>query len=99
MRNFRGLFYTVAAIMLLSGVSWLAYALFKKLSQPSESPFNAIPGNSAMIIQLNRAGNLLDELNRSNLLWKELSRIPGISSVKTELHYVDSVSKKNEEIS
>lgn len=99
MRNFRGLFYTVAAIMLLSGVSWLAYALFKKLSQPSESPFNAIPGNSAMIIQLNRAGNLLDELNRSNLLWKELARIPGINSVKTELHYVDSVSKKNEEIS
>ncbi len=98
MRNFRGLFYTLAVIILISGVSWLAYTLFKKLSQPNESPFNAIPGNSAMIIQLNRAGNLLDELNRSNLLWKELSRIPGINSVQTELRYVDSVSRKNEEV-
>jgi len=98
MRNFRTILIVLAVVVAVAGFSWLGYALYNKFQRPSESPFNAIPGNTALIIQLNKAGNLLEELNRSNLLWRALSRFPGISTVKNELHYVDSASRKNEKI-
>jgi hypothetical protein len=85
-------------LVALTGFSWLGYTIYNKFQRPSESPFNAIPGNTALIIQLNKAGNLLEELNRSNLLWKALARFPGINPVKNELHYVDSTSRKNDKI-
>ncbi|MCX6268367.1 MAG: hypothetical protein NTW16_13565 [Bacteroidetes bacterium] len=98
MRNFRTILIALAIVLTATGFSWLGYTVYTKFQRPSESPFNAIPGNTALIIQLNKAGNLLEELNRSNLLWKAFSRIPGINTVKNELHYVDSSSRKNEKI-
>ncbi|MEI7980145.1 MAG: hypothetical protein WCI71_00740, partial [Bacteroidota bacterium] len=98
MRNFRIVLLILASVTLLACISWLGFNLYGRIGQPSESPFNAIPGNTALIIKLNKAGNLLEELNRSNLLWKAISRFPGISSVRNELHFVDSSSRKNEKI-
>jgi hypothetical protein len=86
-------------LAVLAGISWLGYLLYQKFQRPGESPINAIPGNTALIIKLNKAGNLWGELNRSNLLWKELARFPGISSVRNDLRIVDSVSRKNAMIS
>jgi hypothetical protein len=99
MRNFRSILIVLVLVIAVAGFSWLGYALYNKFQRPAESPFSAIPGNTALIIQLNKAGNLLEELNRSNLLWRALSRFPGINTVKNELHYVDSASRKNEKIS
>jgi hypothetical protein len=98
MRNFRNLLILFAGLVALTGFSWLGYTLYNKFQPPAESTFNAIPGNTALIIQLNKAGNLLEELNRSNLLWRALSRLPGINTVRNELQYVDSASRKNEKI-
>ncbi|MEI7724450.1 MAG: DUF3352 domain-containing protein [Bacteroidota bacterium] len=98
MKNFRGILIALSILVAVSGFSWLGYIIYNKFQRPAESPFNAIPGNTALIIQLNKAGNLLEELNRSNLLWRALSRFPGINSVKNELHYVDSISRKNDKI-
>ncbi|MCX6306636.1 MAG: DUF3352 domain-containing protein [Bacteroidetes bacterium] len=98
MRNLRTILIVCGAVLAVTGFSWLGYTLYNKFQPPSESPFNAVPGNTALIIQLNKAGNLLEELNRSNLLWRALSRFPGINTVKNELHYVDSTSRKNGKI-
>ena len=67
--------------------------------QADESPLNAVPDNTAMIIKINKPGNLWEELNRSNLVWKSLSRYPVIRSVRNELYLFDSISRKNEKIS
>ena len=98
MRNLRIILITLAGVVAATGFSWFGYNLFQKFHRPAESPFNAIPGNTALIIQLNKAGNLLEELNRSNLLWKALSRFPGINVVRNEIQFVDSSSRKNEKI-
>ncbi len=98
MGKFRSILIAFAVIVAITAFSWLGYTIYNKFQRPAESPFNAIPGNTALIIQLNKAGNLLEELNRSNLLWKAMSRFPGINMVKNELHYVDSTSRKNEKI-
>ena len=98
MRNLRIILITLVVVVAATGFSWFGYSLFQKFHRPAESPFNAIPGNTALIIQLNKAGNLLEELNRSNLLWKALSRFPGINVVRNEIQFVDSSSRKNEKI-
>ncbi|MCK9219007.1 MAG: hypothetical protein M0P47_03020 [Bacteroidales bacterium] len=98
MKNLRIFFFTLTALVLVLGLSWLGYLLYQRTRQPNESPFNAVPGNTALIIKLNKAGNLLEELNRSNLLWKALVRFPGIETVRNELHFVDSASRKNPKI-
>jgi hypothetical protein len=99
MKNIRSFLIILIVFVALTGFGWLGFILYNKFQRPAESPFNAVPGNTAIIIQLNKAGNLLEELNRSNLLWKALSRFPGINVVRNELHYVDSSSHKNEKIS
>ncbi len=98
MKNLRIYLLAFAAVVTLAGFSWLSFSLYQKIHRPAESPFNAIPGNTALIIQINKAGNLLEEMNRSNLLWKALSRFPGISVVRNELQFVDSAGRKNEKI-
>lgn len=99
MRNLRIFLISVAALTLLTGFFGLGYHLYQKFRDHPESPMNAIPGNTALIIQLNQAGSLLGELNRSNLIWKSVSRFPGIQTVRNELQYLDSASRKSESIS
>lgn len=98
-RNLKIFLAVVAATTVLAGFAWLGYALYGKFHRPAASPFSAIPGNTALIIQLNGAGNLLGELDRSNLVWRAMLQFPGIDRIRDELHYVDSAGKKNEEVS
>ena len=98
MKTIRITLISIAAIISLSGLSYFGYQLYQKFQRPVESPFNAIPGNTALIIKLNKAGNLWKELNRSNLLWKSLSRFPGVSSIRNEIQFLDSASRKNEKV-
>ena len=99
MRKIRTGLIVAFSIILLTGFSWIGYRIFHRYTLHSESPFNAIPGNTALIIQLNQAGNLFEELNRSNLLWKSISHFPGINTIRNELQYIDSTSRKNPKIS
>ena len=98
MRNFRTILISIAALVALTGFAWFGYNLYQRFHRPAESPFNAIPGNTACILQLNKAGNLLEELNRSNLLWKALSSFPGINVERNELQFIDSASRQNQKI-
>lgn len=98
MKNIRIFLISLASLTFLAGFSGIGYLLYNKFNRKAESPFNAIPGNTAMIIQLNQAGQLLSELNRTNLLWRSVSRFPGILTVRTELKYIDSASRTNEHI-
>ena len=98
MKKLRSILLILAVLIIILLLSWFGYNLYRRIGPPSESPFNAIPGNTALIIKLNKAGNLLEELNRSNLLWKAIARLPGIDSVRKELQFVDSASRKNEKI-
>jgi len=98
MRNIRLAVIITGAVILMGIIILLGSRIFEKFRQPAESPFKAIPGNTALIIKLNKAGNLLEELNRSNLLWRELCRFPGINSVRNELQAVDSASRKNKRV-
>ena len=88
-----------AAAVLIALVFWGIYNLVRLTGQPEESPLNAIPDNTALIIKINKPGNLWEELNRSSLIWKSLSHYPVIRSIKNELHLFDSISRRNVKIS
>ncbi|MCX6282753.1 MAG: hypothetical protein NTW31_00730 [Bacteroidetes bacterium] len=91
--------FSVGAAIVIAVLGWGIYRLAEYSVQPDESPLNAVPDNTALIIKINKPGNLWEELNRSNLIWKSLSRYPVIRSIKNELHLFDSISRKNQNIS
>ena len=95
MKTVRIIFFSLAAILMLAGFSYAGYMLYQKLRRPAESPFNAIPENTALILKFNKAETLWEDFNRSNLLWKELTRFPGISAVRDEILVLDSARRKN----
>lgn len=95
MKKVRITLYSLAAVLMIAGFSYAGYLIYQKLRRPAESPFNAIPENTALIIKLNKAGTLWEDLNRSNLLWKELTRFPGISAIRDEIQSLDSARRKN----
>ncbi|MCX6286551.1 MAG: hypothetical protein NTY96_05505 [Bacteroidetes bacterium] len=92
-------FLSLGAAVLLAALFWGIYSLAEYSVQPDESPLNAVPDNTAFIIKINKPGNLWEELNRSNLIWKSLSHYPVIRSIKNELHLFDSISRRNDKIS
>ena len=68
--------------LLLASLAWGIYSLARYASQPAESPLNAVPDNTALIIKINKPGNLWEELNRSNLIWTSLSHYPVIRQIR-----------------
>jgi len=92
-------FIVPGVIVLIALISWGIYSLAGLAGQPEESPINAIPDNTALIIKINKPGNLWEELNRSNLIWKSLSHYPAVRLLKNEFHLFDSISRRNEKIS
>ena len=91
-------YIVAAAAVMVILISWGIFSLARFTSQPEESPLNAIPDNTALIIKINKPGNLWEELNRSSLIWKSLSHYPVIRAIKNELHLFDSISRRNEKI-
>ena len=84
------------AIFLALGIPYLGLCpLPEDCTAPKNLPLSAVPDKSAFIIKINHPLDLFGELNRSNLVWKELSTYPGISAVKDELRMLDSVSRMN----
>ena len=91
--------FAAGAVLTALLLVWGIYSLTDYSNQPDESPLNAVPDNTALIIKISKPGNLWEELNRSSLIWKSLSYYPVIRSLRNELHLFDSISRKNEKIS
>ena len=99
MKNPKTWLLALGAVVLVTVLIWGIYLLAQYTRHTDESPLNAVPDNTALIIKINRPGNLWEELNRSNLIWNSLSRYPVIRSIRNELYLFDSISRKNEKIS
>jgi|GEM_PF-370369 len=86
------------AVMLASGILYLAYLLYQSLQTPARDPVQAIPDRTALIIRINRPLELLEELTRTNLIWKELLKYPGVKPIQEQLLLIDSMSRGNPKI-
>ena len=88
----------VPALILIAGIAYLGWWLFPKFQQTTESPYKAIPPDAALIIRINNPANVIDDLEHSNVLWKELSNLPGVLAFRDKVHLLDSLVKKNDEL-
>jgi hypothetical protein len=88
------------AVLVIAGVLLASLLLFLsvRLSEGDETPLNAVPDNTALILKINRPGSFWEELNRSNQIWNSLSYYPGIRDVRSELFMFDSISRKNSQV-
>ena len=85
-------------LVILAGISFFGFQFYQKLHAPAESPFKAIPQNSALIIKLNKPSLLWSQTKQTNKLWKDLFSVPYLSSLKHQINVLDSAIHKNQKI-
>lgn len=88
----------LAGIMLLVGIPYFGIYLYRQFSRPDSEPLDAVPDKAAFIIRINRPADLYAELNRSNLIWQEISSYPGVSDLVGELKGIDSLTATDSDV-
>jgi hypothetical protein len=86
-------------LLLIIGLSLLAWWLYSRIQAPAESPVNAIPDNTAIIIKINRPVHLWNVVNKENLMWRQIIRFPGMTGLNRELILLDSMFRQQLDIS
>jgi len=72
---------------------------YKILKEPVASAINAIPKNSALIIELKKSSGLYEDVSEKNLLWKELCNIESFNKLNKQIFYLDSSISVNSKLS
>ena len=93
MKAFRLTSIILLCIILLTGVPFLGYILYQKFSKPSSQPLDAVPEKAAFVIRINNPVSLFEDLDRSNLIWKEIVTWPGVDRLRNDLRVLDSLSQ------
>jgi hypothetical protein len=98
MKIFTRVIFILIGLVILAGITFFGFQFYWKLHAPVESPFKAIPQNSALVIKLNKPAHLWAETNRDNQLWRELFSIPYLTSLKEQISFLDSLIQKQPEM-
>lgn len=98
MRHFKLSVIILSITLVTAGLVYLSWVLYQKIPGQTESPLKAISENTALIIQVNRPSELSQDIINSNLLWKDLTVIPYLSSVRNDILEIDSLLKSNKEL-
>ncbi len=98
MRIFRRILLIAGILALAGGIPYLGYLLYTSLDRPVRDPVQAIPDKTALIVKVNKPLELLGELTRNNLIWKDLMKYPGIRPVQDQILLIDSMTRGAREI-
>jgi hypothetical protein len=98
MRHLKKAIIVLGTLLLVAGFGYLSWTLYQKFQVQAESPLKAISENTALIIQLNKPSELSQDLFKQNLIWKELTVIPYLASIKKDFTKIDSLLRKNKEL-
>ncbi|MBN1199235.1 MAG: hypothetical protein JXA23_07780 [Bacteroidales bacterium] len=98
MRIVRRILEITFLVILAVGIPYLGYLLYRSLEHPAKDPVQAIPDRTALIIHVNNPLELLGELTRNSLIWKEFLSYPGIRPIQEQLLLIDSMSRWSPEI-
>jgi hypothetical protein len=98
MRFFKVSLILTLSILVLSGIGYTGYLIYLQFQKPSESPIKAISENTVLVIKVHNPAGLIEELPRSNLIWKDLMTFPIFHTLRSEVDFLDSAIRKNENI-
>ena len=86
----------IITIVLISALLAGWYFFTRESKYFSTSAFNAVPVNSAVIVRIHNLISYSDQASKSNI-WKEYSKLPGISSLFDQINFADSLFVNNPE--
>ncbi|MDF1672494.1 MAG: hypothetical protein P1U41_03260 [Vicingaceae bacterium] len=80
-------------ILLMGAVSFIAYNFYKNVKEPvSQTAFEAIPLNAALIIKENNFHALFEKINSTNIIWEELTtHTASAKDLNNKMNYLDSL--------
>jgi hypothetical protein len=82
----------------MAGLAYV-YMYIKQSKAPISYSLNAVPANSALILQTKNATALFDKLSKTNIIWEELKSTSYFSQLHQRLEVLDSVMRNNSEVS
>ena len=85
---------TIILVFLLLG-GW--YHFTRESKYFTTSAFSAVPVNSAVIARINNIGTFAEKTSES-AVWSVYANLPGIASLTHNLHFIDSLIRKDEGI-
>jgi hypothetical protein len=80
-------------ILLMGAVSFIAYNFYKNVKEPvSQTAFEAIPINAALIIKEKDFNSLFEKINSTNIIWEELTtHTSSAKDLNNKMNYLDSL--------
>jgi len=91
-------FRTVLVLMVLLAfimlISW-GVGYIKRITSSGSPVISAIPTSAAVILEINKPFEVKDKLENRTAFWKDLTQIQPFSSLKKDIHYVDSLIRLN----
>jgi len=86
----------ILTIVLISGLLAGWYFFTRESKYFSTSAFNAVPVNSPVIVRIHNLISFSGQASKS-IIWKEYSKLPGISSLFEQINFADSLLSNNSE--
>lgn len=80
-------------VLLMVAVSFIAYNFYKNVKEPvSQTAFEAIPQNAALIIKENNFHQLFEKINSTNIIWEELTNnTTSTKNINNQMAFLDSL--------
>jgi hypothetical protein len=98
MTSIRQYIFSAITIVVLVTAGYFGYKYYRVYNNPSASCISAIPGNSALFIEMNNPVATVKKLTTVSDLWSELTGINEINKLNGQLEYFDSLTEHNEEL-
>jgi len=90
--------FAVITILFLSGLV-AAYFYYKQISAPVSKAINAIPSNTAIIIESRNMSNTWEKLSETIEFWNDLVSIGYIKEIDKKVTFLDSLFATNNRVS
>ena len=91
--------FIVAKILLGLAIIICVIYLLKFFQEKSELAIRAIPSNTCFFIETNNTAHIINKVIHANQIWKQLSNIKDFENLNKQIHFIDSLSKTNTDLS
>ncbi len=91
-------FIAVKILLVLAIIICVIY-FFKFFQEKSESAIKAIPENTCFFIETNNSAHIINKIINTNQIWKQLSNIKDVEKLNRQIHFIDSLSNSNTNLS
>jgi len=83
---------TIIAIVVIAAATWY---LYENIGKVDGDPWEMIPNNAALIIEIDNPRDVSNKFNDSNLIWQKLLQIRNVEKFEKNINAIDTLLSEN----